>query len=437
MKQILITTILFFSISVIIAQTELHFNNLDSLLNFAENNSYTVKNAEYKTLISKWQKISAKAGLLNFRMQTSFNMTDNLKLPVTYMPAEAFGGAPGDFKEVTTGQEYISNLNILPQIDLINLSNWAKLKSAKVDTKLTEVTNLLAKKTLFESISASYFNITSLKAQIKTTTETLIIADTLLLQIQQKYDKGLVRLQDLNDAKVNKLTTNDKLDQLKNSLELQLYNIKVLCDIPLEDNIYIDEKQNSEKLYLKDLSTNNILKYKQSVLQADKLKAEVDKNKFMQLPVLSFYFYDAWQQNSNNYFFDNNASWINSQNVGLKLSIPFPNVNAYTQTKIAKINAENSIENAEHIKLQNELENKQMILDYKKAYQQLETNEQIKILKEENYKLAINQFNEDILSTDRLLIIFNDMLISQLNYNISFANLEYAISKININNNIK
>lgn len=436
-KKLLFVTVLLMAFSNLKAQEELYFNNLDSLLVYAEKNSYTIKNANKKTLISKWQKIAAQAAIPNFKFQTNFSLTDNLELPVTYLPAEAFGGQPGTFKEVTTGQQYMSNLNFLFQADLLNLSSWSKLKSAKIDTELTQVSNKLAKKSLFESIAATYYNILSLQSQIKTTGQTLVVADTLLANIERKYNQGLVRLQDLNDSKINKLSTKDKLQQLEKSLEQQKNNLKILCDIPTDSRLFITEKESEKKVYKYDLSTDNQLKYKQSLLEAEKAKAEIKRNKFMQLPVLSFVFYDAWLQNNNTGFFDSQFDWNNSKYVGLKLSIPFPNITAHTQTKISKFNAQISEENLMHIQKQNDLENRQLIIDYQKAYSQLETNKQIKELKEENYRLALNQFKADILPTDRLLTAYNDMLVSRLNYDVAYANWLYTISKININNTIK
>ena len=176
-----------------IAQTELNFTKLDSLLKYAETNSVSIKTGEQHSLLAKWQKISAQAGLVNFRMHSNLNLTNNLELPVTFLPAEAFGGTPGTFKEVTTGQQYIGNLNFAPQIDIINPASWAKLKTANVNIDLTNVNNLIVKKTLFESISATYHNVISLQEQIEITQKSLLAADTLLTIMQNKYSEGIVR----------------------------------------------------------------------------------------------------------------------------------------------------------------------------------------------------------------------------------------------------
>jgi len=419
------------------AQSEIRFNNLDSLLKYAENNSISIKTGEQQILLAKWQKISAQAGLVNFRMQTNFNLTDNVALPVTFMPAEMFGGAPGTYKEVTTSQQYIGNLNIAPQIDIINPANWAKLQSANVNSQLSDINNLIAKKSLFESISASYHNIISLQEQIELTQKSLLIADTLLLNMQNKYSAGIVRQQDLNDAQINKLSLADKLEQLKLSLKQQYFSLKILCDIPETTLLSINEPTNYNQQFMLGLEVDNQLNYKSSLLKVDLASADIKTNHFMQLPTVSLVFYDAWQQNSNLMFFDNNVQWLNSQYVGLKLSMPFPDINRFTQTKTSKINKTISLQNAEHTKLQNDFTNKQLVLDYEKAYSQFITTKQIYELKNKNYQLALNQFNMDILSSDKLLIAFNDMITSRLNYSNSLANLLFSKSKIDINNSIK
>ena len=421
----------------LIAQNKLIFNTVDSLFKYAEKQSIAIKTGEQQVLLAKWQKISAQAGLVNFRMQTSFSLTDNVKLPVTYFPAEAFGGEPGTFKEVTTGQQFMGNVNFAPQIDLINPVSWTKLKSAKINQELTNVNNLIVKKSLFESISAGYYNIISLKEQIGISRKNLYTADTLQIIMQNKYKEGIVRQQDLNDATINKLALEDKLTQLNISLNQQFYALKILCDIPQNEEIILTETANYEQQFKFGLHTDNQLQHKSSLLKSGLANEDLRANRLAQYPTVSIVAYDGWQQNSRNQFFDSNSNWINSQYIGLRLSMPFPDINRFTLTKTANINKTIAELDAEHSKHQNDMANIQLKLDYEKAYSQLNTTKQIFLLKEENYQMALNQFNESILPSDKLLTAFNDMLASRLNYSAAFANLLYAKSKIEINNSIK
>ncbi len=419
------------------AQTELSFNNIDSLYKYAENHSISIKTGEQQVLLAKWQKISAKAGILNFKVQTSFSLIDNIQLPVTYLPAEAFGGEPGTFKEVTTGQQYMGNLNVAPQIDIVNPASWARLKSANINSELTDVNNLIVRKLIFESISASYFNIISLNDQIEITRQNLLTADTLQMILQNKYTEGIVRQQDLNDAIINQITLADKLEQLKFGIKQQYYGLKVLCDIPETDHVVITEKLNHNQQFSIGLLSSNELQYKSALLKVEQSKADLNTNRLSQYPTVSLVAYDAWQQNSKNMFFDNNVNWRNSQYFGLRISLPFPDINRITLSKSSDISKTIALQNAEHAKLQDNIANTQLNLDYEKAYAQFRTTKQIYLIKEENYQMALNQFNASILPSDRLLVSFNDMLFSRLNYSNSLANLLYTESKIRINNSIK
>jgi len=419
------------------AQTKLVFNAIDSLFNYAEEHSYSIKNGEQQVLLAKWQQISAKAGIVNFRMQTSFSLTNNLELPVTYLPAEAFGGTPGTFKEITTGQQYIGNFNIAPQIDIINAASWAKLKSANINADLANVSNLIVKKSLFESISACYYNIISLQEQTDITQNTLYIADTIVMILQNKYNEGQVRQQDLNDAIINQLSLKDKLNQLNLSLNQQYASLKILCDIPENTTLEIVHKPDYNQTFSLNQLTNSELEYRSSALKAELAKSDLKTSNLSQLPTLSFVMYDSWQQNSTETFFDKDTKWLNAQYIGLRLSMPFPDINKYVLSKNAKINKKMAELNAEHTKLQNNLANSQLDMDYSKAYSQFNTTKQIYQLKEDNYHMAMNQFKMSILPSDRLLSAFNDLLVSRLNYSSALANLLYTKSKIDINNTIK
>ncbi len=66
-----------------------------------------------------------------------------------------------------------------------------------------------------------------------------------------------------------------------------------------------------------------------------------------------------------------------------------------------------------------------------------QNTQQIYELKVQNYQLAFNQFNASILPSDKLLIAFNDLLVSRLNYCNAVSNVLFTKSKIDINNKIK
>ena len=185
MKKLFFSFILLASINTK-AQQNLQFSSVDSLYLYAENHSSTIKTGDEQSLLAKWTKLAALGNTINFRSPISASWTDNTELPVNYVPAEMFGGPAGSLRELSFGQEYVTNYAITPQIDIINLAAWTKIKSASINKELVETTNLISKKNLFESISAAYYNIVSLQNQISIVKENIEAADSIQIIVTNK-----------------------------------------------------------------------------------------------------------------------------------------------------------------------------------------------------------------------------------------------------------
>lgn len=418
------------------AFSQLNFSSVDSLFAYAERNSSVSKINDQQALLSKWTKIAAIGNTVNFRSPVSFTATDNLLLPVSFIPAAAFGGPAGTFKQITLGQQYVSNFNFNPQIDIISPYNWAKVKSASISNELTEINNKIARKNLFESIAAAYCNIISLQEQITIVKQNVAAADTLELIAKNKLNQGLIRVQDYNNTSVNRLLISDKLNQLNVSLQQQLNALKILCDIPAGKSlILLAPAGYYTSTYNAQLKASSSLLLKNSILQASLAKSELRANRFSMLPVISAVYYQGWQHNSNDAFFDSKQAWIQSQYIGLRITMPFPpEVMKLSQSYNAKINYRIASLNAEHAKLQNEINNKNLELDYEKAFISYTSAKEIYSLKNDNYLKYHEQYREGIISTDIMLSSFTDMLNAKINFVSSQALLEFNKIKITINN---
>jgi outer membrane protein len=442
MKTIIIYLICLLGFSIYAnAQSELHFNKLDSVYAYADKHSSVSKNNIQQTIYAKYQKIAALANVVNLRNPVSFTPTNNTTLPVSFLPA-GFpfpGSIPGQPEKITLGQQYVSTFNVAPQIDIINPGNWAQIKTTNINQELTAANNLLNKKSLYESITACYFNICTFKEQVEITKKNLSSTDTLLQIVNNKFSQGLVTQQDVNNATINKLTLQDKLNQLNISLTQQYNSLKILCDIPMKTGVVIEDELNYNQPFMPDMEASSQLQARANLLQMEYAKSDLRANRLANLPVISVLYSYSHYQNSVNQFFDTRANnpWLNSAFLGAKVTFNIPDVNHILSSRNAKINYHIALINSNHGQLQNDISNNQLHLDYEKAYSQLNVNKQIFQLKEENYRIAFNQYNQSVLSFDKLLTAFNDMLVSRLNYSNSLANMLYTKSKVDINNNLK
>lgn len=438
MRLFFISVFLFLYFVASAQNSSIQFQSLDEVFAYADKNSSTFKNATQQSILAKYQTLAAKLAQWNFKGDAVFVSTDNTKLPVSYIPADIFpGGQPGTFRQVTFGQQYVSSLNFTPQIDILNPYSFAKVKVAKNYEAITNLTNQLTKKNLYESLAGAYYNILSYQWQIGVTEKSLANADTLLQIMQQKQKEGLARIQDANGALANQLATQDKLQQLEILLAQQYNSLKILCDIDASTAVSVLAVPKLKDGFDASLTASGHLQQEQSEAQKKYQESDWRAAKKWYMPTLSLVGNVAWQQTSNTQFYNSNP-WINSSYIGFKFVLPIvPDANKIATTKYGHINMIIADINMDHAALQDSINNEQLLLDYKKSFRTYELNGKIEALKEDNYHKNLDIYKEGILSATDLINSFNDWLNSGLNTVAQLANTEYAKSKIKINNSIK
>ena len=75
------------------------------------------------------------------------------------------------------------------------------------------------------------------------------------------------------------------------------------------------------------------------------------------------------------------------------------------------------------------------MLEYEKAIQQFRSLEKIYLLKKDTFEKNKNQYDEQILPLDKLLISHNDLINSELNLASALATIGYTKYRIIIYNN--
>ena len=436
MRLLLINILLLFC-CIAQSQNTIQFKLLDEVFAYSDSHSSNFKTATQQSILAKYQTLAAKLAQWNFQGNAVFSSTDYTKLPVSYLPAEIFGGPAGSYKQITLGQQYVSLLNITPQIDILSPYASAKVKASKAYEKLTNVNNQLSKKSLYESVASAYWNIISYQWQITITQKSVANADTLVQIIQQKQQAGIARSQDVNNAVANQLTIQDKLQQLEVQLAEQYNSLKILCDIDAATPVMITNTERANARFDATLAATGHLQQSQNELQKKYEEADWYAARKFYLPTLSAVGNVSLQQNSNKQFYDN-SKWNGSNYIGLKLTIPIvPDATKFATVKYDRIDIAMENINLRHAVLQDSINNQQLQLDYQKTFKSYELAGKIELLKEDTYTKNLNIYKEGILSTTDLVNSFIDFLNSSLNTASQLANSEFAKSKIFINNTVK
>jgi outer membrane protein TolC len=413
-------------------------SNLDELLNYANQKSLTFKNGEIQLSQAKKANIAALYGIADPIGNLSGTYTNNTKLPVNIFPAEILGGQPGTYKEVQLGVQYQTNFNANIDIKLFNLPGWENLKLSKINVLLTESDNKISKKTLYDNVMLVYFNIVTLQEQLKATELNLLAADTLLQSVNQRFQQGIAKQQDVNDSKVNRLTIEETLRQIKFQIQQQYTAINQLCDIPNGEEIQINHSFSTDYSEIIPTIETNGLPLNNARFRESFAYTNYQKTRLGNLPTLSFFASISTQQyNTQARLFDGNVNWIPSNFVGIKLNLPIPSSNSIAQIHKTKFDYFISKNNTEQARIKADLDIKQLQNEYEKAFSQHKNNQEIYKFRKDSYQKNVLNYKAGITNIDQTINSFNAMVNS--NYDIIASNVSILLTeaKINLQNKIK
>jgi outer membrane protein TolC len=414
------------------------FTTPDELIDFSKENSIDLKSGEINISKAEKARLAAIANLFDPAVNTTSSFTDNTKLPVNFFPSSAFGGEPGTFTKVQTGIQYVTNLNQYADIKILNMGGWENLKLARINLESTELNNKITLKSLAENIGTTYFNIVSLQAQLKSTDENVKSAESLWKVASDKYGQGLVKQQDVNDALANLLNTKENSRQLSFLIEQNIITLKILCDIPENESIEIRHKNDTEVNTGKVDVAFSDLNLKSSLLKEQYAFNNFRQHKRAQLPTLSFFLSNTFQQNNTQFkLFDNNVDWINSNYIGLKLTFNLPSAQSITQISNARYDMLIAKKNTEQVKIKSDLEFKQLSTEMEKALSKMKSDQEIYNLRYDTYTKNQQLYSEGLIGIDQTINSYNAMLSAHYNLISAQINVQLAQTKIDINNKIR
>lgn len=432
----LLTTAFVLTIQTQLAQEIKSFGSCQELISHAKANNITIQNAQLQLNLSDLTTKSSYANILNPVIPTSAIAINNIDQQVSFLPGQAFGQPAGTFKEVTMGQQYAFTFNVQPQFDILNLGSIAQVQTAKINEALVVNQNKINELEIYNRINSTYFNILSFQAQEVIVKEQISNARKIKEIVNNKFNAGVARKQELNEAEVNLLSLEDKLGQLALNIKIQYHNLELLLENEVEIELSESLWDYTTAISAPVITPNN-LKSTNALLQKELASSELRTLKFQHTPIVSFNSSFNWQNLSNENFFSANSDWINFSYIGLKIRYEIPTTTQkYANLKTKQIQLEILENNERHIQKENENTDKLLALEMEKALAQKITFEKILALKNDTYQKNFNQFEEGVLALDKLLISQNDLILSQLNMISALANVGYNQTKIEINNDL-
>ncbi|MEJ1221676.1 TolC family protein [Sediminicola sp. 1XM1-17] len=356
--------------------------SLDEAIAFALEHNYKAINANKDIIDAQKQKWETIAGGLP-QIEGAVSYQNQLKQPVSLIPAEFFGGEPGTFAPIVFGQAQTASATATLKQQIFDGSYIVGVQASRAFISYSannkEKTDLEVRKAVVEA----YGNVLLAKESVAILEKNRETLNKNLYETKKIYENGLGDEESVDQLQI---TLSSVENQLRNSqrlerLTLQMLNLVMGLDIetPIvlkEDLDKLTQKKMDLRLLDQELTMENNVDYKLAYNLNEQRYYELKLAKSRALPTLNaFLNYGSTAFSQNFDFFSGDQEWYDSSVLGFDLSIPifssFKRSATTARAKIALEKAKTQLEEAkENIRLQ--LENAKS--EYLFAIEQYDTS---------------------------------------------------------------
>ncbi len=329
--------------------------SLEEAVTFALDSNYTSINAQRdiaKAIKQKWE--TTAQGLPQIDGNISYN--NNLKQPVTLLPAEITGGEPGTFVPVTFGTKQSANAVATLNQLIFDGSYLVGLKAAKAFLRYSENANEKTRLEVRKGVINAYGSVLLAQELVDIFEKNKTNLEQNLNETRKIYENGLGEEESVEQLEITLLDIETQLNNARRSQAIakQMFNLALGIDVEapvtLTDDLDQLANQNiSLSLLDSSLKIEENVDYKIAFNLTEQRYFEnrLEKSKF--LPRLSAFVNYGTSANSDDFsFFNGDQVWYQSSVLGVSLNIPIFSSGmrsaASQRTKIALDQAETDLE---------------------------------------------------------------------------------------------
>ena len=379
--------LLFFSFSVF-SQNETLVFSLEEAIDYAHSNNKLALDSQSDVRMAKLQKWETTAtGLPQISADISYN--NWIEQQISLIPAEFFGGMPGDFVEVAFGTQQTVNGTVTLKQKLFDGSYLVALQASKV---YLEISKNAKEKTLSELrkvVTNAYGSVLLAEENISILDANIAVLEKSITELQKVYENGLTEAENIEQLQLTLsglVSARNYNDILKN-LAYEMFNLTLGLDIDTSVNLTDRMEDLVVKVLLSPTETSNSslennIDFKIAVnnMRSNELLFKLEKSKA--LPTINAFINGGYAGNNNRFnFLDRSQKWFGASLFGVNMSVPlFSSLGRSAATQKAKIALEKSeralVNTRQELKIkiklaQNELAFAQQDLETKKQAQNL------------------------------------------------------------------
>ena len=411
------------------AQTQEY--SLKQAQEYAVMHNYQAKNAviDIELALKKIRETTA-TGLP--QAQATIGYMNYINLATMLIPAEFFGGKPGEFMEVQFGTK--NNINAQAQLSqlLYNGSYFVGLKMAKVGKELTNLQLEKVKQDVRQAISSAYILCLVAEKNLALMKETITTMEALVKDSKALLGKGFMQETDvdklsllLGDLKTNELNAENGI---RNAYSLLKFNmgLTISDEIRLTDNLdVLLMETDPEGLLSQNFDLNNNVTHKLMDAQTEMSRLQVNLAKAAYHPTVSAFLSQTENAQRNSFnFFDFSQKWYPTSIFGVNIAIPiFSSGSRYYKVQQANLEYQKSANTTRQV-------NESLALGALTSRNNFQVSVETFRNKRDNFELAKKIYGRDqvryksgVASTTDLNQTYNSLLQAQGTYLVAIMEL--------------
>lgn len=381
--------------------------SLQEAIDYALEHNRTAKNAARDIEAAKLLKWETTATGLP-QISASIDYNNWLKQQISLIPAEFFGGNPGEFAEIAFGTKQTMNASLVLDQKIFDGSYLVGLQSAKVFLEISENAKEKTDLEVRKSTINAYGNVLLAEEGIKILERNLEVLRKNLYETIKIYDNGLTEEESVEQLQITLSgveSSYSNISRLK-TLAYQMLNITLGLDLN-NTTILIDNLESLAtfnvvlSLLDADEDVENNIDYKIAVndKRSKELLVKLEKSKV--LPTLDAFINAGYSGNNERFdFLKKDQKWFGSSLIGVSLNIPiFSSLERSSATQRAKIELEKSEEDLTETEQNIKFQITSAKSDYQFAIEEYENKKQNLNLAERIEQKNQTKFFEGIASS--------------------------------------
>jgi outer membrane protein TolC len=412
-----------------------HAFSLEQCVEYAQKNNVQVRNALLAIEVQK-QTNREIAGAALPTINSNLSGVNYTQIPVSLLPGQIFGGAPGTFIPVQFGTKYNANFGASIQQLLFDGQVFIALQARAASLDMQRKNAALTQEAIKGNIYKIYYQLSASKTQLNILDANINRIRALSRDAEIMYKNGFAEKLDVD--KISVQLNNLETEKLKanNSIAIGYMGLKMLMGMPVKDSLVLTDVINENSLTNDVLTENdfqyNVRKDYQYLSTIKKMNEyNIKRYQLSNLPTISMA--GSYSKNAQRTKFDffQGGDWFTTSLVSLNVSLPIFNGFAtdarIKRTKIELKQTENQLEG-----LKNNIDNEinQAKLNYISSVATVQFQKKNMELAEKVYQQTKKKYEAGTGSNTEISAAQTDLVSAQNN----FMNALYAalIAKVDL-----